>query len=84
MPDSFSQGTPERISLLHIDMNNAPAEIATLEAMWERVVPGGIALLDDYGWIAYSAQTFAERDFFAQRGYSVLELPTGQGLVLKR
>lgn len=84
VPESFNQGLPERISLLYIDMNNAAAEMGALEAMWDRVVPGGIVLLDDYGWIAYSAQTMAEREFFAQRGYSVLELPTGQGLVLKR
>lgn len=84
VPDSFVQGIPEQISLLHIDMNNAPAEMAALKAMWDRVVPGGIVLLDDYGWVGYVEQTLAERTFFAQRGYSVLELPTGQGLVLKR
>jgi hypothetical protein len=39
-------------------------------------------LLDDYGWYAYRAQKRAEDAFFAAQGYKVLELPTGQGLVV--
>jgi len=84
IPDSFLQGLPERVSLLHIDMNNAQAEIAALEALWEKVVPGGMVLLDDFGWLTYQNQTIAELEFFKTRGYYVLELPTGQGLVCKR
>ena len=41
-------------------------------------------VLDDYGWSLYRAQKQAEDAFFAERGYLVLELPTGQGLVVKR
>lgn len=84
IPKSFEQGTPDAIALMHIDMNNADAEIAALENLWDKVVPGGIVLLDDFGWTGYSEQTVAEMDFFDQRGYLVLELPTGQGLVIKR
>jgi O-methyltransferase len=84
VPESFSQGTPERVSLLHIDMNNAPTEIAALDELWPKVVPGGIVLLDDFGWSGYVEQTVDELEFFKERDYHVLELPTGQGLVIKR
>ena len=83
VPQSFAQGTPDKISMLHLDMNNAPAEIGALETLWDRVVPGGLVVLDDYGWVQYRPQKVAEDEFFAKRGYTVLELPTGQGLVLK-
>lgn len=83
VPDSFAQGAPKKISLLHLDMNNAPAEIGALEFLWDRVVPGGMVVLDDYGWVQYRPQKVAEDEFFGNRGYSVLELPTGQGIVLK-
>lgn len=83
VPESFAQGIPTEISLLHLDMNNAPAEIGALETLWDRVVPGGTVVLDDYGWVQYRPQKLAEDEFFARRGYSVLELPTGQGIVLK-
>ena len=83
VPGSFAQGTPEKIALMHLDMNNAPAEIGALEHLWDRVVPGGIVVLDDYGWDNYRPQKLAEDEFFGRRGYQVLELPTGQGMVIK-
>lgn len=46
-------------------------------------MPGAIVILDDYGWAGGLPQKRAEDAFFAERGYQVLELPTGQGLVIK-
>jgi hypothetical protein len=31
-------------------MNNTTPEIAAAERFWDRLVPGGIIVLDDYGW----------------------------------
>ena len=83
VPQILYEVAPEKIAFLHIDMNNAEAEIGALEYLWDRVVPGASIVLDDYGWLAYRAQKTAEDPFFAARGYQVLELPTGQGLVIK-
>lgn len=83
VPESLAIASPETIALMHIDMNNVDAEIGALELLWDRLVPGGIVVLDDYGWLAYNQQYFAERDWFKARGHFVLELPTGQGLVVK-
>lgn len=83
VPDSFEQVCPEQISLLHIDMNSAASEIAALEALFDKVVPGGMIVFDDYGWTGYAAQRHAENAFMAARHHNVLELPTGQGLVIK-
>lgn len=77
-------GYPERIAYLHIDLNVAPVEIACLNLLFDRVVPGGMVVFDDYGWKVFHRQKDAEDAFFAARGYHVLELPTGQGLVVKR
>jgi len=84
LPDSLSIAAPEKIAFLHIDLNSAAPEIGCLEALFPRVVPGGIIIFDDFGWIDYSPQKVAEDAFFAERGYRVLELPSGQGLVVKR
>jgi len=51
--------------------------------LFDRVVPGGAIVFDDYGWNGYRPQKDAEDAFLAARGYSVLELPTGQGLLIK-
>ncbi len=83
VPDSFAQACPEKIALLHIDMNSAASEIAALNALFDKVVHGGMIVFDDYGWTGYAPQRHAENAFMAERGHSILELPTGQGLVIK-
>lgn len=85
LPDSFEQGAPEKVAYLHIDLNNAEGEIAVLEALFHRMVSGGIVILDDYEWSGiYRTQKKEEDAWFAARNYRVMPLPTGQGLVIKR
>jgi hypothetical protein len=85
IPEVFEGQSPDRIAYLHIDLNQAPAEIAALDALFERVVPGGIVVLDAYEWAGpYRDQKLAEDPWFEARRYRVFPLPTGQGLVIKR
>ncbi len=85
IPDVFAEGCPQRIAYLHIDLNQAPAEIAALDHLFERIVPGGIVILDDYEWSGvYRNQKLAEDAWFDARRYRVMPLPTGQGIVIKR
>jgi predicted O-methyltransferase YrrM len=84
IPDSFKDNCPEKIAYLHIDLNQAPAEIAALDHLFDRVVAGGIIILDNYEWSAYRPQKLAEDLWFEARKYRVMPLPTGQGLVIKR
>lgn len=82
VPQSFEQGVPDKVAFAHIDMNNAAAEIAALDALESRLVPGAMIVLDDFGAIPYRAQHVAETKWFGERGRFVLELPTSQGLVI--
>jgi hypothetical protein len=84
VPESLDIAAPEKIAFMHLDLNNREAEIGALEKLWDRIVPGGVLVLDDFGWFGYEAQYVAETHWFAARGYSILELPTGQGLVVKK
>ena len=83
VPQSLADSSPARIAFMHLDLNNADAEIGALEVLFDRVVPGGTVVLDDYGWSIYRDQQAVEKTWFAGRGYQVLELPTGQGLLIK-
>ena len=84
VPESFKIAVPERIAFLHIDLNSPAAEIAALEQLFDRVVSGGYVVFDDYGWKLFKKQREAEDRFMSDRGHSILELPTGQGLVIKQ
>ena len=59
------------------------AERAALEVLYERMQPGGILLLDDYGWVQNRPQKDAADAFLARQGRKVLEMPTGQGLAIR-
>lgn len=83
VPEVFAGTCPERICFLHIDLNDAAAERAALAALYEKVVPRGVVIFDDYGWTQYRASRDAVRAFMAARGQRVVELPTGQGMVIK-
>lgn len=83
IPDSFEQGLPDAISWFHLDLNNAEAETAALGRLFERLTPGGLLIFDDYGWQRHRDQRDAADHFAHQRGHSILELPTGQGLLIK-
>jgi len=84
LPDVLDKVAPDRISFLHIDLNSPTAEVAVLDILFDRVVSGGMVVFDDYGWFEYINQKRAEDAFMNDRGYTILELPTGQGLVVKR
>ncbi len=84
LPDSFIYGEPESIAYLHIDLNNPEGEIAALERLFNKVVTGGIIVMDDYEWAAYRSQKRVEDPWFETRGYRIFPLPTGQGIIIKR
>jgi hypothetical protein len=84
VPDVLREVAPERIAFLHLDMNSPRAETGALEVLLDRVAPGGIVIFDDYGWKHFQKHKEATDEFMAQRGQVILELATGQGLMIKR
>tara|TARA_B100001741_G_scaffold294219_1_gene276405 strand:- start:183 stop:803 length:621 start_codon:yes stop_codon:yes gene_type:complete len=83
LPDSFDEKKYSDFSFVHMDLNDASSELSVLEKIFEKVVSGGIIILDDYGHQGYEEQYKKEKEFFAQKNHSIVELPTGQGLVIK-
>lgn len=84
VPDSFKTKCPRKISFLHIDMNSSRSEIAALEHLFDKVTKGGIIVFDDFGWMGYDRQTVAEIEWLKNHNHKILELPTGQGMVIKK
>lgn len=83
VPDTLSEVRSERIAFLSIDMNCIEPEIAAATAFWDRLVPGGFMVLDDYGHPLHVGQRKAFDKFAADRGVTILSLPTAQGLIVK-
>jgi len=84
VPDTLAEFPADRrVAYLSIDMNIVLPEIATIEFFWDRLVPGAIVLLDDYGWSTHTAQKQAFDAFAQAHGTMILNLPTGQGLIIR-
>lgn len=83
VPDTLPQVQAERVCFLSIDMNNALPEIAAAEYFWDKLVPGAVVVLDDYGHASHLPQKRAFDAFAARKGVGILTLPTSQGLLFK-
>jgi len=84
VPDTLSQVTSDKIAYLSVDMNCVAPEVAALEFFWDKMVRGGIIILDDYGYAnAFPEQKKAHDEFAASKGVEILTLPTCQGMIIK-
>jgi Macrocin-O-methyltransferase (TylF) len=72
------------LAFVHMDMNAAAPTLRALDYVYPRLTEGAILVFDDYGWNGLEAQRTAVDEFFSQRSESVVALPTGQGLAIKR
>ncbi|CCG07798.1 methyltransferase [Pararhodospirillum photometricum] len=83
MTDLLAAPLPEAIAFLHLALTDGEAAMVALTSLFERLVPGGLLVLDTYGWQGYTEQQIREELWLGERGCYVLELPTGQGIVIR-
>lgn len=83
VPDSLKTYPFSKICFLSIDMNCVVPEVAAFEYLWPFISPGGVILLDDYGFRAHVRQKEAFDLLSASMNFRIIQLPTGQGLVMK-
>lgn len=84
VPEVLDEVCPDAIAFMHIDLNNATAEVGALDRLYDRLVPGGVIVFDDFLWQTSAAQRSAEQAWFEARGLTVFPLPTGQGLFVRQ
>ena len=83
LPASIEQVEFESLSYISIDLNITAAEMQTIEAIWDRITPGGIIVLDDYGSTGHEEQKEAWNDFAKRNDRLILAMPTGQGILMR-
>jgi O-methyltransferase len=83
VPETLSQVSADKIAFLSIDMNSIVPEIAALNYFWDKIVPGGMIVLDDYAFVTCELQYEAHNKWANEKGIKILTLPTGQGLIVK-
>jgi len=83
VPDTLPEVKSEKICYLSVDMNCVAPEIAALDYFWDKLVPGGVIILDDYGYDNNRDQKIAHDEWAAKKQIKILSLPTAQGLIIK-
>jgi SAM-dependent methyltransferase len=84
VPETLGQVDASKFAFISVDMNSAGPEIAALEYCWDKLVPGGIIILDDYGYNnQFNIQKKAHDEFARSKGVSILSIPTCQGMIIK-
>ena len=82
VPEIFETTVPERIAFLHLDLNAGAAETSALDYLAPRLCDGAMVLLDDFGRLEMLELCQAHLEWWGRHGHMILELPTGQGLVI--
>ena len=84
IPNIFPEGdNPSNLIWLHIDLNSALATLESLEFFFDKIVPHGIVLFDDYANFDHLETKKVVDNFFATKNVELIQLPTGQAFVIK-
>lgn len=84
IPTRFSTVADRTFAMVHVDVDLYQPTRDSLEFFWPRLVPGGIILMDDYGYATCPGARKAADDLAAQAGVHILELSSGQGVLQSR
>jgi hypothetical protein len=70
------------VAFVHFDMNSAAAEEFCFRTIYPNLKKGSILVLDDYAFVNLEAQQIVWDRLSLEFDFSILSLPTGQGVVL--
>jgi hypothetical protein len=77
--DTIPGAAPERIALLRLDTDWYSSTKHELEHLYDRVVPGGVVIIDDYDY--WEGSRKAVDEFVAATGAKLLLAPMGSGRI---
>lgn len=83
IPARFAEVGNRRFCFVHVDVDLYGPTKASLEFFYPRLVPGGIIVCDDYGFVTCPGATRAMDEFMAGRPEPIVCSPTGQAFVVK-
>jgi hypothetical protein len=84
IPETFREVAALKFNFVHIDVDLYQPTRDSLDFFYDRLVPGGVTLMDDYGFKSCPGAKAAADEFFADRPEEIVLLPTGQSLIVKR
>lgn len=84
IPDRFAEVCDISFCFVHIDVDLYQPTLDSLSFFYPRMVPGGIILCDDYGFITCPGAKEAFDGYMQDKPEKVIHAPTGQGFIVKK
>lgn len=84
IPQTFSNIHDSQFAFAHIDVDLYEPTYDSLVFFYDRMTPGGVIICDDYGSAYCPGARKALDEFFISRPEGIIELPTGQAMIIKR
>ena len=84
LPDSIKNYNLQDVSWCQLDLNKAEADLECLKFVYPLLNKGAHVIFDDYGASRYSKTQQMIDEFMTDKPERILELPTMQGLLIKK
>lgn len=82
IPERFPEVAEKAFRFVHIDVDLYSPTLESISFFYPRMSRGGVILLDDYGFLSCPGATKAVDEFMLDKPERVLNMPTGQGLII--
>lgn len=83
-PETGAPVADRSFCLVHVDVDIYQSVLDCCDFFYERLLPAGVFVFDDYGWTSTPGARAAVDEFFATRREHPIYLPTGQAVVVKQ
>lgn len=84
IPERFCDVNDQQFSFVHIDVDLYQPTMDSLIFFYPRMQPGGIILVDDYGFTTCPGATAACDEYIQGKPEPIIGLPTGGGFLIKK
>ena len=83
IPDTFPAVAERTFCFVHVDVDLYAPTREALAFFYQRLVPGGVLLLDDYGFRTCPGVRRATDEFVCDKEEALVHVPTGQAFLVK-
>jgi O-methyltransferase len=84
IPERFPEVADRTFAFVHIDVDLAQPTADSMAFFYPRMAPGGIIVVDDYGFSTCPGATAVCDSYLADKPEPMVGLPTGGGFLIRR
>lgn len=84
IPARFKEVNEKKFSFVHIDVDMYQPILDSLNFFYEKMLPGGIIVLDDYGFTYFPGAKKATDEFMNDKNDFFIALSSGQAFIIKK